>query len=45
LTGLLALSLTRQLNGALSIPPNQNGGSAFSLYFQVIEPAPLVMPV
>lgn len=40
----LVSNLAQQLNGELSIAPNPNGGSAFSVNFQVKELVPLVMP-
>jgi two-component sensor histidine kinase len=37
--------LARQIGGELQITPNADRGVAFAVNFQVIEPAPLVMPV
>jgi two-component sensor histidine kinase len=37
--------LARQIGGELQITPNADRGVAFAVNFQVLEPAPLVMPV
>lgn len=40
----LVTDLASQLGGALEIVPNHDKGVAFTVDFQVMEPAPLVMP-
>lgn len=40
----LVTDLARQIGGALEIAPNQDRGAEFTVDFQVMAPAPLVMP-
>jgi two-component sensor histidine kinase len=40
----LVTDLARQIGGTLEIAPNQDRGAEFTVDFQVMAPAPLVMP-